>query len=152
MPKMFASDEAIINGPPLQVYKTILNEYGGVTHWWTFVQESNLRGSIPIDREGAVVDIIIHSERARGTPKFSYKLTKMVEGQSIDVEITGDIAGTGKWTFEPIDGKTKAKFEWSVKPQRLLYVLLSPFVNMGKIHSDVMQKGYKALNDYLSTK
>jgi hypothetical protein len=150
MPKMHASDEAIINGSPQVVYKAILNEYGGVTHWWTFVQESILRGNIPIDREGAVVDIIIHSERARGTPKFSYKLTKMVEAQSIDVEIMGDIAGAGKWTFEPIEGKTRAKFEWDVKPQRLIYVLLSPFVDMGKIHSDVMQKGYKALNDYLA--
>ena len=150
MPKMYASDEAIINGPPAVVYKAILNEYGGVTHWWTFVQESNLRGNIPVDHEGAIVDITIHSERARGTPRFSYKFIKMVEARSIDIEVTGDIEGKGKWTFEPTDGKTRVKFEWDVKPKRLLYILVSPFVDMGKIHSDVMQKGYKALNDFLN--
>jgi hypothetical protein len=53
--------------------------------------------------------------------------------------------------LEPSEGgKTKVKFEWDVKPKRLIYVLLSPFVDMAKIHSDVMQQGYKALNDYLA--
>jgi hypothetical protein len=152
MPRMDASDEAIIDGKPMVVYKAILNEYAGVKHWWMPVQESRLRGNVPIDHEGAIVDITIHSERARGTPKFSYKLTKMVEAKSIEVEIAGDIEGTGKWTFEPTDGKTQVQFRWDVRPKRLLYVLLSPFVDMGKIHSDVMQKGYKALNSYLSKK
>jgi len=152
MPKMYADDEAVINASPPVVFKAILNEYGGVTHWWTFIQQSILKGDVPIDQEGAVVDIIIHSERAKGTPKFTYKFTKIVEPKSIDIEVTGNIAGTAKWTFEPIEGKTKAKFEWDVKPQRLLYVLLSPFVDMGKIHSEVMQKGFDALNNYLSKK
>jgi hypothetical protein len=76
----------------------------------------------------------------------------MVEAQLIDVEIMGDIAGAGKWTFEPTDGKTKVKFEWDVKPQRLLCVFLSLFVDMGKIRSDVMQKGFEAYNSYLCKK
>ncbi len=149
--KMYASNEAIINGSPEIVYKAILNEYGGFTHWWTFIQESIPRGNVPIDQEGSLVDIVIHSERAKGTPKFTYKLTKMVEAKSIDVEVTGNIEGKAKWTFEPCDGgKTKVNFEWDVKPKRLMYMLLSPFVDMAKIHSDVMQCGYKALNDYLA--
>ena len=152
MPRMYASDEAIINGPPKMVYEAILNEYGGVTHWWTFIQESILSGNTPVDQEGATIDILIHSERAKGMPKFTYKLTRMVEPKSIDVEITGDIQGNGRWTFESIEQKTKAKFEWDVKPKRLLYVLLSPFVDMGKIHSDVMQKGFVALNNFLEQK
>jgi len=152
MPRMDASDDAVIDSPPMVVYKAILNEYAGVTHWWMPYQESKLKGNAPIDREGAIVDITIHSERARGTPKFSYKLTKIVEAKSIDIEINGDIEGTGKWTFEPTDGKTKVQFRWNVRPKRLLYVLLSPFVDMGKIHSDVMQRGYKALNSHLSKK
>jgi hypothetical protein len=148
---MFASDEAIIDGSPMVIYKAILNEYAGHTHWWPS-QESKLQGNVPFDSEGAIVEIIIHSERARGTPRFCYKLTKMVEGKSIDVEVTGDIEGTGKWTFEPTNGKTKVQFQWDVRPKRLLYVILSPFVDMAKIHSDVMQKGYMALNSYLKEK
>lgn len=149
---MDALDEAIIDAPPAVVYKAILDEYAGVTHWWMPYQESKLRGNVPIDREGAIIDITIRTELERGTPRFSYWLTKIVEGKSIEVEITGDIEGTGGWTFEPIDGKTKVQFRWNVKPKRLLYVILSPFVDMAKVHSDVMQKGYEALNSHLREK
>jgi phage-related protein len=34
MPKIDRLDEAIIDSPPMLVYKAILNEYAGVTHWW----------------------------------------------------------------------------------------------------------------------
>jgi len=149
MPKMHASDEAIINSPQPLVFKAILDEYCGVTNWGMPYQESRPRGQIPEDREGAVVDIIIHSERARGTPRFSYTFTKIVEPQSIELEIAGDIAGKGVWTFEPLHEKTKVCFVWDVKPKRLVYILLSPFIDMAKIHSDVMAKGYAGLNEYL---
>jgi hypothetical protein len=33
-----------------------------------------------------------------------------------------------------------------------LFVLASPFVDKGKRHSDLIQKGFKALNSYLSKK
>ena len=131
---MDALDEAIIDRAPAVVYRAILDEYAGVTHWWMPYQESKLRGNAPIDHEGAIVGITIRTELERGTPRFSYKLTKIVEAKSIELEIAGDIEGTGEWTFEPTDGKTKVQFRWNVKPKRLLYVLLSPFVNMAKVH------------------
>jgi len=113
-------------------------------HW-----ESKLREETPIDREGAIFDITIHRS---GTPRFSGKTTKIVEGKLIEVEFEGDFVGTGAWTFEPTDGKTRVQYRWTVKPKRLSFILLSPFINMGKSHSDVMQKGFKALNSYLSQK
>jgi uncharacterized protein YndB with AHSA1/START domain len=151
VPKMYALDQAIIGAPPAVVYKAIFDEYAGVTHWWMPYQESKLRENVPID-ESAIVDVTIRTELERGTPRFSYKLTKIVEAKSIKVEVTGDIEGTGEWTFEPTDGKTKVQFRWNVRPKRLLYVILSPFVDMAKVHSDVMQKGYKALESYLKEK
>jgi hypothetical protein len=33
-----------------------------------------------------------------------------------------------------------------------LATFISPFMNIGNRHSDVMQKGFKALNSYLSKK
>jgi len=60
--------------------------------------------------------------------------------------------GTGTWTFEPTDGKTKLRFRWNVRPKRPLFVLVRPFINIGKLHSDVMQKGFKALNSHFSQK
>jgi hypothetical protein len=112
--------------------------------------ESKLRGDVPIDHEGAIVDIAIH---ARGvTSKISAKMTKIVEAKSIEEEVAGAFVGTGKWTFEPTDGKTKVQYRFNARTNRLLFSLVSPFVNIGKAHSDTMQKGFKALNSYLSKK
>ncbi len=53
MPKIDAFDGAIMDSPPMVVYKASLKEAAGVTHWWMPHFESKLRGDIPIDREGA---------------------------------------------------------------------------------------------------
>lgn len=150
MPRIDAFDESIIDGPPLEVFKALLNEAAGVTHWWLPHWESKPRGEPPFDREGAVFDITVHSGKA--TAKFSGKITKIVEAKLIQLEFVGDFVGTGEWKFEPTDGKTRMQFRWNVRPARLSFRLLSPFIDMGKNHSHVMQKGFEALNSYLTKK
>jgi hypothetical protein len=149
MPKIDVLDEAVIDSPLMVVYKAILNEYAGVTHWWMPYLEFKLRGDLPIDREGAIFDMIGHGRGMRPLPA---KMTKIVEAKSIEYEIAGDFVGTGKYTFEPTDGKTKVQYRLNCRTNRLLFSLVSPFVNIGKGHSDNMQKGFKALNSYLSKK
>jgi ribosome-associated toxin RatA of RatAB toxin-antitoxin module len=149
MPRIDAVEEGVIYSPPIVVYKAVLEEYAGVTHWWMPHFESKPRGK-PIIREGAIVDITVHQKGV--TTKFSAKMTKIVEGDSIEMEYAGDVVGTGKWTFEPTDGNTKVQKRVNEKFTKLLVVLLSPFVNLQKANSDLMQKGFKALNSYLSKK
>jgi hypothetical protein len=147
MPKIESLDEAMIDGQSMVVYKAVLNEFGGVTHWWMPIHESKLRGNVPIDQVGAIVDIAI---RRTGNAKFSYKIIKLVEGKSIDMDISGDFVGTGSVTFEPVGDKTKMQFRWNVKVSKLAFVILSPFVSIANGHSEVMQAGFKQLNSYLT--
>ena len=149
MPRIDAFDEAVIDGPPLVVFKTILDEYAGITHWRMPLKESKIREGTPHGREGAIYDGTVH---IRGTPKGSLKITKIVEGKLIEFEEEGDFVGTGIWTFEPTNGKTKIGYRWSGRPKRLLIRLLSPFINIRKMHSDQQQKTFTALNSYLSKK
>jgi len=149
MPKWDLVDEAIIEAGSGKVFRALLDEAAGATSWWMPHWESKLRGDTPIDHEGAVFDITI---RRRATLRFSGKITKIVEGKLVELEFGGDFVGTGAWMFEPIDGKTKVQYRWNVKPKRLSFVLLSPFMDIGKIHSDVIQKGFKELSNYLSQK
>jgi uncharacterized protein YndB with AHSA1/START domain len=149
MTRIDAFDEAVIDSPAIAVFKAILDEHAGVTHWWMPYWESKPKGEPPFDHEGVIFDIAVHGKH---TPRFSARITKIVEGKLIEMEDEGDFAGTGTWTFEPTEGKTKVRFRWNVKPKRLSFVLVSPFIDMGKIHSDVMQKGFKALKSYLSKK
>ena len=150
MPKIDVTDEAVIDAPPMVVYKAILNEYAGVTHWWMPILEFKLRGDIPIDHEGAIVDITMRNKGV--TSKVSVKVTKIVEAKSVEMEFEGHFVGSEEWTFEPTDGKTKVQLRWNGRTNRLLFSLASPFVDFGKGHSEVIQKGFKALNSYLSKK
>jgi len=110
--------------------------------------ESKPRGDVPFRKPGGIIDITVH---CIGTPRFSGKSKEIIYDQLLKIEFfEGDFLGSGEYTLEPRDGKTKIKFRFNVKTNNLLFTLASPFINIGKIHSDVMQKGFKALNSYLS--
>jgi hypothetical protein len=116
------------------------------------IVEYKLSGNIPIDREGAIVEMIIHVTK-RVTSKITFKVAKIAEAKSIELEYAGgDLVGTGTWTFEPTDGKTKVQYRLNARTNRLLVTLLSHFLNIKKGHSDTMQKGFKACNSYLCKK
>ena len=148
MPKIDVTDEAVIDAPPMEVYKAILNEYAGITNWFMPILAYKLRGDMPIC-EGAIVDITINPT-GRMKSKVSEKMIKLVEAMSIEEEVVGDFVGNREWTFEPTtEGKTKVQCRFNVRTNRTLFSLFSPFVDIGKVHSDAMQKGYQALNSYL---
>jgi hypothetical protein len=71
------------------VYKAVLNEYAGVTHWWMPILELKPRENIPINCEGAICDITARNSGVAA--KFSCKITKIVEAKSIEVEYTGSL-------------------------------------------------------------
>ena len=151
MVKMDVTDEAIIDGSPLEVYKAIIDEYSGITNWWLPTLEFKPRENKPFDCEDAICDMAAHGMGM--TAKFSVKMTKLEKAKSIEFDYSGDFIGTGKWTFEPIDGKTKVQYRMNVKTNRLLLNLVGPLMrNPAKPHSDTIKKGMKALNSYLSKK
>ena len=147
MPKIEVVDEAVINASPQVVYKAIIEEYAGVTHWFMPLLEFKHRTDTPVGVEGMTIDLLVH-DAAR--PRFYETFSKVVEGKSIDIEIGGDFAGSGKWTFEPVEGKTKLTLRWDADPKRLSFILLSPFIDIGKRHSKIIQTGFVSLNNYLS--
>jgi hypothetical protein len=151
MPKIDVTDEAIIDAKPKEVYKTILNEYAGVTHLFMPALESKLREDKPAICEGAVCDVMGHSHGL--TTKFSVKVTKLEEGKSIELELAGDFLGNETWTFEPSkNGKINVKLRFVGKTNRLLFTLLSPIASAEKEHSKTIQNGLKACNSYLCKK
>ena len=144
-----ATNEAVIDGPPMMVYTTFLNEFFGVTEWWMPHIRFNPLGSIA--RVGECFDATINPE-SRNSLRCSAKVTKLVEGKLIQLEYAGDFVGTGVYTFEPRDERTRTRFRFSVRPKKLLFRLITPFVDTAKAHSEVMELGFKACNDYLAQK
>ena len=150
MPKFDVTDEFVIDAPPNAVYKALLDEFAGSTHLFMPYYECKIGGDRPIDNEGAIFDLAVHNGRM--TSKLSCKITKLVEAKTIEVNYDGDILATEKYTFESMNGGTKLKLRFNGKTNSVLVSLLSLFVNIGKGHSDMMESGFKALNNYLSNK
>jgi uncharacterized protein YndB with AHSA1/START domain len=149
MAKIDVTDETIIDGPPSVVYNAFLNELFGVTKWWMPHIRFNPVGSIA--KEGSVCDATINPE-SKTSLRCSVKVTKLVEDNLIELEYAGDFVGTGVYIFEPKGGKTVTKFRFIVRPKKLLFRLIAPFVDTAKAHSQVMQLGFKACNNYLAQK
>ena len=149
MAKIDVTDEAVLDGPPMAVYTAFLNELFGVTNWWMPHISFNSKGSNA--REGAVSEATINPE-SRSSLRCSTKVTKLVEDKLIELEYAGDFVGTGVYTFEPKGEKTMTRFRFAVRPKKLLFRLIAPFVDTAKAHSEVMKLGFKACNDYLAQK
>ena len=141
--------KALLTDRPQEVFRAVLNEYAGVTHWMPALQ-SKLRGNISVDCVGAICDVTAGSGRM--SAHFSLKVTKLVTNELIEFELGGDFVGTETWTFEPFDDKTKVQLRWVGATNRLLLLLFSPFVDVAKMHSNAIQQGFVACNSYLCKK
>jgi hypothetical protein len=149
MAKFDTIDKGVMDAQPMAAYKAVLDELAGVTHWSPDTVSYKLRGDASVN-EGSLIDVVI---REKGlTTKFSIKVTKLVEAKLIEEEYAGDFVGKGGWAFEPADGKTNVQFIFRAKSNKLLFTLVSPFMNLEKAHSDITQRGFKACNDYLCKK
>jgi hypothetical protein len=143
-------DEAIVDADPLRVFKAVIDEANRRTSWWMPHWEAKPRYGKEFGQIGTAIDITIHRV---GTPKFSARVTEVIEGKLLKVEyFEGDYRGNGEWTFEPIDGKTRVRFRWNVVPHRLMFRVLAPFLKKGSTHSEVMQEGFRGMNRYLTTR
>ena len=103
-----------------------------------------------MDREGGIADAKASSHGIGA--KFIAEVSKIEKDKSIELELSGDLKGTEQLTFEQLDGKTKLKIRLKGETNKLLFTVLSPIANIGKIHSEAMQKGFKAINSSLHNK
>jgi uncharacterized protein YndB with AHSA1/START domain len=140
-------DEAVIDASPEKVFNAILDECAGLTHWWMPLYEIKPRADTPLRNTGMVSDVIL---RGMSTLRFSWTLTGLAEGRSIEVAYNGDFLATGEWVLEPVDGKTRVKYTWKGRPNKLLLSIGFMFMDTKKLHSDAIQHGFTGLNDYIS--
>lgn len=151
MPNYDVTDEAVIDADVSIVFKTMLDA-NNYSNWWMPHVEEKIRRKEKVLRKGTIVDIKVHRI---GTLTFAGEIVDILDNKSIKLEyFEGDFLGSCEYTFEPINGKTRIKFRWRVRSNRLLLTLLSLFApkSVPKGHSEVMQLGFKGLNDYLTKK
>ncbi len=140
-------DEGIIDADCATVFKAYANEFGGITHVWMPIWESQPRGSDTTVQKGTVADITVHY---KGTTKFAARITEFVKDKLFTEEFfEGDYTGTGEWTFEPLDGKTKVRLRWKATTNSRSLTLAALFIDIGKRHSELVHELFKAWNRHL---
>ena len=143
------TDEAIIDADPATVLKAIADESMGKTHWWLPCWEGKPRGDIPYDQVSGMIDVTVHKGP---TVRFTLKTVEVTENRLRVEVVGGDFRGEGIWTFEPVDGKTRARFRWHVRPTGLIGFMLRfapPEERAGRSHREVMKAGFEGLNQHL---
>jgi hypothetical protein len=148
------TDQAIINASPRVVWAALHAEFSGKTDWWMPYWEARARGGIPPGNVGTEYEVQVHPPgRFRQmllSPRFTSRVTELTEPEHLAVEFTeGDFSGTGVWTLSPLNDVTRLRFEWKVSTRGRRATFVGLFVNIGEVHSFVMQQGFKGLNKHL---
>ncbi len=144
-------DEAIIDAGLATVRQAIIDETAGRTHWWLPEWQARPRGGAAPDHVGAMVDITV---RKGVTVRFTARMTEIDERHIRSEYVAGAYRGIGTWEFEPVDGKTRARFRWRVRPTGWLswLIRLEPARRRGQAHHQVMVDGFTALTQHLAAR
>lgn len=142
-------DEAVINANVETVFAAMILEFSGNKLWWKHLWESSSRNNVPITEPGGSIDITVHSYV---DANFSARTTAIVENKRLDIEFfEGDFIGSATWLWSSQGNKTRVSQHWQASPNSLKMRLMSRIINISKIHSNIIQGGFKALNKYIST-
>jgi len=147
MPSYDVTDEAIIDATPERVFRALVDEYAGLTHWWAQV-ESRPVGDIPFGQVGAICTVTV---RNHGTARFSWRTAEILENHFIRFEyLDGDLVGYGDLKLEPVGDKTRVEYRWRVKTRGKAHII-APLLNIRRRHSEVIRAGFRALGEELAT-
>jgi uncharacterized protein YndB with AHSA1/START domain len=148
-------DEATIEAPPSVVWDALHAEFRHETDWWMPYWEARVRGEAQPGNVGTEYEVRVHPPgRHRQlllSPRFVSRVTESDEPRHLAVEFPeGDFSGTGVWALAPVGGdKTHLRFDWEVTTRGPRSTLVGLFINIGAVHSTVMQRGFKGLNAHL---
>jgi hypothetical protein len=88
-----------------------------------------------------------HPVRPCGVARFKWRTAEIVDDRYIRFEyLDGDIAGFADLKLEPVGDKTRVEYRWQVKTRGKANII-GPLFNIKKRHSEVMQSGFRKLNE-----
>ena len=122
-------------------------EFSGNKGWWKHLWESEPIDDKPITEPGGSINITVHDII---DSHFSAKTVSIVEKERLDIEFfAGDFLGKATWLWISEGDKTRVSQEWYASPNSLKFYIASRITNIEKIHSNVINGGFQALNKFL---
>jgi uncharacterized protein YndB with AHSA1/START domain len=139
----------LFRAPIPKVWAVVLDieHYPG---WWkNFLHVKTTRG------DGKVVGSIIECEVRGSLPyslKYALEVREAEEYRQILLSSTGDLVGTGRWTFSEVEpGTSRAVYAWDVATTNPILNLVAPLAKraLARNHEQVMANGYAALRPHI---
>jgi hypothetical protein len=141
------TDEAVIKANPGRVFDGVVDVFDGKVNWWLPHLSSNLRSGASVGDVGARFDVTVHTMVPL---RFTGMTIEVQRPDRLQVHsVDGAFQGEALWTFEKLKDDTTLRLRWRTHPSSLMTKLASLFVAIDKGHSQVMQKGFAHLNEYL---
>ncbi len=104
MAKYDLRDEAIVGLEPGEIVQAPVDEAAGRSSWghpWVRMRQ---RGDIAFNEVGAVLDLAWslngHVDRRLGTVHLTAKVTSVTPERRVQMDYSGDLAGTAVWAFD----------------------------------------------------
>jgi hypothetical protein len=146
--RMSASDYHFVTRWTLPASPTeidaVLSDTSRVAAWWPelyrsirIVAHGNERGV------GKTVDVVTKGFLPYEL-HWTYRVTEAVPGKGFSIEASGDLEGSGRWTFEEQkSGTTLVTYDWRVRAEKPLLRYFSFFLRplFSWNHNYVMQEG-----------
>ena len=131
---------------PLEKVWAIIERGEDWPQWWKGVEQADVINKGDSDDIGKIIHYSVKSFLPFML-SFDYTVTKKETYKLISGKASGDLEGTGVWTFEEINGITYVQYVWDVISTKKIVNLLSPalkwFFNYN--HNLVMHWGAKRL-------
>ena len=139
-------DEETLSADPAVVFKALVDEAAGRSHWWMPVVEF-----IPKSGDGRVGTTYEGHIHKQPPIHFTEQIVERVENQLLRTRfIAGGFIGEGLWTLEPVDSGTKLRFRMHVRPNTMQLRLASALVDLKKEQARVVHEGFEGLRRYLN--
>ena len=121
--------------------------------WWPYVKKVHLLRPGGPNEIGAIRQITWHTALP-----YSFVIETEVVGieeyRRIEGKATGELVGTGIWTFSSEGGATCVQYDWHVKTTKWWMNLIAPIARpfFEKNHDEVMASGFQGLTKRLGNK
>lgn len=143
-----AVDQVIVHASPPVVFRALLDECAGATHWWAPHVRITPVSDPPFDHVGATARSAVHSGV---TVHFLWRIGAIEPDKLIRIEYAeGDLVGVGTLTMEAVPEGTLLRYDWETQTNSWLAHILAPVLGMGKRHSHLMLLGFEGLEAYLA--
>ena len=135
-----------VNASPAEVYD-IISDSQELSRWWpaVYLDVAELKPGTE-NGEGKMIALYTKGYLPYSL-KWQFEVKKVIKGETIEIEASGNLIGSGKWVFEAKEGGTALTYYWNIKTNKPLLNyfswLLKPAFESN--HEWAMRKGLESL-------